>query len=499
MPIARHRGRSDVSCDILAGGSGLITFLATSGGLFLVVPRFQSAVVAGIAVGLMARGILDAGLIGIGVSVLGSLVAPGNAWFANAPHANPTLAIVVAVVTCAVVAVGARLAAARAPQGPHLLLGAALVVLIANMWGSPLVANARQLYIPSVRVQAPSFNQQLSSRIDSRLSWQDGAFFFRVYKATKSSGDFYAEYAREMRRTFGSPRSVVNFRMPTLFIFWRALPSPRAIVLAFLSLATLAVLCVLPLSAPTVRLPLVIPGCAAVAAYLMQAPSNVLLFEPEEWAAMLGVFALTAHALSARSARWRAWTILATAFAVLAVLSREAIAFLALAGLVSAFVGAEDQRRFRIVSWGVGLAVLIAAFTGQYLATRPYLVPGAAASGFGPHFGSGGVAFMLSALQMGTDYIGRGGCFPYALAAIGVVGALSIPDNRVRVFAGVTVLATLASFLVVGNNAWDLTAQGSRTAVNFWGIVLVPMLYALVPTSFALIPAARPAPISNAG
>lgn len=71
---------------------------------------------------------------------------------------------------------------------------------------------------------------------------------------------------------------------------------------------------------------------------------------------------------------------------------------------------------------------------------------------------------MLAGLRFGTEHLRHGGLPAFALVALGLLGAAGIPEMRQRVFAP------------------------TATVINYWGIAVVPLLYALPPNAFILIP-----------
>jgi len=470
--------------EVLALGSGLLTFLCTAGGLFVVLPAVQSGVVAGIAVGLVARRVESAAVVGGIVGIVGSLAGPANAWFAVDTSGGRFASALLAGGTCALVATLARWSVRRWPRSAAPLLAAAVLVLVGNLWYATYSANSEPLFDPVTQTEMPSFDEQLQGSIPPALAQSDDAWFYRVYERVGQGDAYYPAFARALEdNPRWAPASVMDFRMPTLFWMARVLGEPGRAVAAFLVLASLSVLCAVPLSASFVRAPLALPGCAALAAYFVYFPIQLTLFSPEAWAVTFGIGALTAGALSVRSARWRLWTVAAVSSAVVAVLIREMLVFLAIAGVASAFAAARDQRRFRLIGWLAGSGALAAAYVAHYLAARPYLRH---VEGF-ERTGKGSLAFMIAAFDYATDFLGQGGRLPAVLAALGVMGALLVPDAGQRLFVLLSTLAPLASFLVLGNRAWYET---TGAAINYWGATVTPLLYALVPTALLVIPGA---------
>ena len=95
---------------------------------------------------------------------------------------------------------------------------------------------------------------------------------------------------------------------------------------------------------------------------------------------------------------------------------------------------------------------------------------------------------------MSTDFVYLASASPRRrelLQQIGVsfrvLGAAVVPDNRLRVFALVSVVAPLASFMLISNSAIN---QDSGQILNYWGTGVTPLLYACIPFAFVLLPSA---------
>lgn len=472
---------------VLAFASGLLTYMATTGGLFIILPWAQSAFVAGIAIGLLAERIRTAAITGAVVGAAGFLLGPPNFYdflfeFPSRSSSSGNMALLGSMLVCAAVAVVVRLLIARSSKFAGACLTVAVAVLLVAFWFTPITMNGVSSST-SNGVPNPSFNEQLNGDIPKAMAESDPMLFINVYQGMRRGADFYPEYSRVLTRERGAgAESVADFRVPLLFWVWNALPDPASIVFLFLALATAALLSVLMLRRH-VSAPLLLPAVAALSSYFLYFSLNIWLFEQEQWAGSLALLALTAHAMSARSAKWRGWTIAAVLFAVLALLVREVAAFALLGGIVSAFLGEREQRKFRVVAWASGGAIAAGLYGAHFLAASPYLT---GAEGV-PRVGYGNFAFMLAAFDFATSFLGRGGWLPLLLAGLGIVGALLVKDRGVRAFAIIATIAPLAAFLVIGNDA-HLHTDAGVAYVNYWGPCVVPLLYALVPSALAILP-----------
>lgn len=468
----------------LAFAGGLLTFAATKGGLVIVLPWMESGLVAGIAIGLLSPIAAEAGLVGCAVALAGVLLPPTNAFRAYSFSLLPVGAwtTVGAVATCALVATGAAFAIKRRVEAERVLIGLALLLVVGNLWYSTLALDAA----PTGNVAGtplPSLNSQLASDIATVNAKADPAIFFHVYQGMKQGRSFYPEYSRVIRAQRGAPGSIFDYREPTIFWFWTLLPKAQDAVIAFLVVATIAILSLIPLHWGMSKLPLIIPAAAALAAFFMYFSIATRIFQLDPWAGALSVPALAALAVSVRTSRWRVWTCVAVAVAVLSVLVREVTTFLVLAGFVSAWVGERTQRRFRVAAWATGLLLYVGIFTVHFIVARPYIV----AAGGIPRAGEGSFGFMLSGLTYASGFLGYAGWLPFALAAIGFVGCYALKDLRLRVFAATATVVPLVSFLFIGNTSHSMTPTGQVIVSNYWGTAIEPLLYALVPLGLAFL------------
>jgi hypothetical protein len=72
--------------------------------------------------------------------------------------------------------------------------------------------------------------------------------------------------------------------------------------------------------------------------------------------------------------------------------------------------------------------------------------------------------------------------------ALGVLGAFALPGAELRSFAVATVLTSLVAFSLVTNRA-----HVGGVLINYWGALVVPVLLAVSPAAFRLVPVAAPA------
>jgi hypothetical protein len=478
---------------VLAFSSGLLTFVATTGGLFIFAPYAQSAAVSGIVIGLVARKTRHAAAVGALVGLVGSLIGPANSFAALVPSLGG-VPVIVRVATsflfCGLVAGAVNVASRRAAFLRSGLLALGFALLIGNLWFTVGTMNGVQGVSSYGGEPLPAFNELLQGDMPPAISHIDRAMWVYVYQGVKAGRSFYPEYARVLGERRGGTRTVADFRTPTLFWAWSLLPDSRHIVSAFLLLASLSILSVLVTSSASVRMPFALPGAALLSSYLLRFPLDITLFSHEGWAGALGVLTLASFAASTHSRRWQAWTLLAVGAAVLAVLTREIMALVLVAGFASALVGDATQRRFRLVAWSVGIGVFAGLYLVHMSLAAPYHVASTGALQV-PRAGQGSLTFALAALDYSTESLGSGGWWPLVFSGLGLLGIAKTSDPRLKVFAAIATLGTLASFLFLGNGAWVRGEEAAIIRLNYWGAAVVPLLYAIVPTAFAVVPAAK--------
>ncbi len=476
---------------VAAFAAALLSVCVTSGGLFFYAPEIQAAVLAGVCAALVAPTLASATGVAVTATALGLMIGPANLLVPARANAAAIAVAVLAGLLAGLVAMVARVVAKRVPEAGMWLMWGIIALLVANVWGSAIhVARATQVFDGGATFASPFKVLSGEVALTSGGDEGDAYAYLQVLKAVKGGVPFYTAWHDEQgpNRLPGASagNSVFTYHLPAIFWFWAALPgTPVSVVYAYLVLVTLAVGSVPIAVRGTVRAPLAIPGAAAVAAYLFMFGGSLLVLEGEPWAGALGVLALAAWARSSASGRWRAWTIAAVVLAVLAALVREPAVFIPVSGLATALYVRDDQRRFRVWSWTVGLLAFAGLYVAHYLNVRPLLS--------GPSIGAvvrfTGLGTIVSALTRGAPALGATGALPVMLACVGFLGILPLTAPRTRMFAGAAIVSTLLAFMVVNNGARDLASGAS---VNYWGPVIVPMIYACIPAWFAFIPGMAP-------
>jgi len=396
----------------------------------------------------------------------------------------------------AAVALGVRLLLERTRVTSMVLAMVGLVLVVGGLWWVTFPAltqsaNGRDM---------PTLLDTLRTRPVVGQQWSDGTLFRAVVIEMREGAPYYEAFRRgflDNGFTRHAPTNVMQVRLPTLFYLWAMLPDwPASLVWSLLAVASVASVACVGIAREVVDPTLGLAGAAAIGAYTMasaQSPNNVASFEL--WGGLIAVVVLFAYLRSLGSAHHRTWALVAAVVAVSAFSIRELMIFLPLAGLIAAWFAPAEERRFDLAVWAVALGSCIALWAAHVLAASRITlsVSGGVASTW---LGGGGVEYMLRGLTYNKLFMSAP-WVPFALAALGVIGALAQRTPQARAFAAFAVVAPVVGFLFVGNAAISRDLVLGQT-VNYWGAIVMPMLIALAPASFAFLPTLRLAPRTSA-
>ena len=273
----------------------------------------------------------------------------------------------------------------------------------------------------------------------SNETFVDQAINRQTIQHMRAGSGYYAAMARSLSDNRESASSVRAFREPTLFLFWRALPSQTWVWWAFCAMVAAVGLILLRATSA----PLVVP---LVVLYLLRVGRPIhdgVLFDQylitELWVA-LPVAAL----VLARSRRREGWAALA---GFVATVTRETAVVLLIGGLIAAVAG-----RRRIRPWLTALVALLpAAVAHAALASRHLVAHGSQAR----LLGTGGVGRVVS------------------------MGAVGLPDHAVALALWVLALLRLARDRDLALQMSGLVALpllGLMVGRDYWGFLVVPFI-----------------------
>jgi hypothetical protein len=436
-----------------------------------MAPPALVGLVCGLVTGLVVAKPRDGALVA--PAVAGSLAAlfvagagPGTA----APGATG-LAEVVQVVLLA--GAGAWIVSVTGRKTRALVIWLVLGTLVIGLWVATLSMN--QASYPGRWPVA----RLLATEPTAGQYFFDGSTYVRIFYLTQHGMDYYQAFRKAVNedgRGGGLPKSVLNYRLPTLF--WSLLPLPadgRAAVFPLLVLASGALLGAYLLAATNVRSPIALLAPVLLWPYLLRPLTSTYLLFTEYWGAVLAVAAMGAAGLAVK--RDRRWEPAAVGLAVLAALTRELFAYVLVAGLIARLTDKEERRR--AAWWISGLALFAAGYALHYLAARRF-----APSGMSWTLATwlhGGPQFLAGVLRFNQDYLAERAWTPLLLGAMGLAGAAAARPRPLRTLCLTAALMPTAAFLVVGSGPWG----------DYWGPVLTPLLLVMAPMALAWLPYGR--------
>ncbi|HVP13906.1 MAG TPA: hypothetical protein VMS88_00100, partial [Terriglobales bacterium] len=460
--------------------AGLLVHGALAPMLAQIAAVLQIPVIAGLTVGLLAAGTVDAAAAGALAIAIG-LARARPEQLASAPaDARAPLAVALVLGTALVAGAVHRVARRAHPRITAALVAGAILIVTLDLWSTTFDLDATPLHGEIAGFTAlaivPPAGQPLA----------DNEFYQRVLGLMQRGDGYYHAFRRAYRenpRWGTDPYSIAGYRLPTLFWFWRLLPGkPRSLVVALLALCTLAMAATARLAFARAPRALAVPAAALLAAYfLLPCTTNGLLMM-EPWAACVGLISVACAAESHGPRGRTAWAAAAAATALLATLVRETMGFLLLAGLAASLRSPRLERRARLALWGAALGGF-----GLAYAAHAFAVAGAISrTGTLTSYLHGGLENLWLALSYATDFMGGPGT-ALLCGALAVAGGAAAREPGLRAHLLVALLAPTALLLVAGNRA--LLASGAR--INYWGPILVPLLVALAPLSAGAL---RPRP-----
>lgn len=483
MLFARLGSRSRWT--LVAFLAALMTSVSVTGALVLFWMPLQVAVLVGLVAGMIGPGLRRSALAAAAAFLVGQVAGPHSMWLGLQPLS--TWKVVFGALAAAAVAAPVAYVSPR-KRVRTALSWAVVALVVANMWMTAFFIDAQPLVDPRTRKPSPSLFEELDGRVPRVFMGSDEYFYLRVLERVQDGESYYPAYASAVLEHWGEARplsGVIQVRLPTLFWFWSLLPpAGRSMVIAYLVLATVAVVSVPAFSAPFLRRPLAVPAAAAVASYLLFFATQLTVLFTEPWAAACAVIGVASWAVSFQTKYWK-MTILSAAFWVtLACVIRELVLFLPIAGVLSSWSSEGGQRRFRLGVWFGSLAVFFAAYAAHAAAVRPFLTPN---DWMSKHLLTGGFRNVVAGMTYGSAAFGGMSSVLLGLGVLGLLGTVVIPRRSLRVFAFWSVVLPLSAFLLFGTDATDIWTDD---AVNYWGSVVDPLLLAFTPAAFGWLLAA---------
>lgn len=464
------------SADVVAFGAALLAYVMVHGGLFGpgVAPAVQTGIVVGIVAAFSAtagwRSAVAAGAAG----VIGGLLLP-VAGGGSTLVAAATAAMVAAV--AALVAFGARWAVDRGAIRKQLVVMLGMAIIIGNLWLSTATLGSQQVVI-----EGQTMFQFMVSKPQPNVRQPDQVFYKNVVQKMRAGTNYYDAWrqAYHENAVWGrDPSSAISVRQPLLLSVLATLPGDgRSPIWLMTLVASIAAVLSMAMVRGLHEHAIALVSAAAVASFALSFTTLPFVFGFEPWGGLLAVIAVSLFAQSqgGKPEPLRRRLMIASAvIAVLAVAVRELMVFLPLAGIAAAFFAPKEQRRFDLVAWIGALITSAVALGAHVLAAQRIISPG---PGLEQWLGRGSIDNLTMGLVNGAKYISTSYLVLVALAFIGIGGALLVRDRPYRVFLIVAIFLPLGGFLFAYNGAID---QATGKVINYWGPVITPVIYAMVP------------------
>jgi hypothetical protein len=91
------------------------------------------------------------------------------------------------------------------------------------------------------------------------------------------------------------------------------------------------------------------------------------------------------------------------------------------------------------------------------------------------------------------QFLGNGPVLPVVMALMGIVGGLVFSRGPARIYLA-TLLGLPLVFIVLASNNAVMTTGAST---NYWGLIILPTMFALAPAAFAFLPGLRSGAIAT--
>lgn len=477
---------------IVAGVAAFVAILA----FIYIFSGVLGALIAGLAAGTIAgtatssrRDAAVAAVVAALVAIL--LVVGASASFDLATVPAAAGAYLAWALTLAVASGGAAWATRLALEhfgrrwSVWLLLGCVSVAVVGGWFLALGAANA-----PDPLGSRPGMTQSEWLRTKADLTThRDAELYLREYQMVAQGRSYYdAVVAARLEADPGKPvdmNGAVRFRLPTLFWLWAASPFSPLVTFTggLLLLGSIGAFAAFSLGRTIGHPSLAAAAAASVAAYFASDASRTIVTFSEPWAAALVLVSAAAWALHITRKGDRAWLIVSVVSALFAALFRELAVFALVAGLVASFSVERSGRRTAVLLWGSALVIFIAAYVAHLARLG------------GTFFGGGAelAQWTILSAQRFLIVASQGDRFLLGLTwlsvvfvLLGLAGSMVAPVSGWRAYAITVAVLPLAAFSIVGPTG-TLAPGMPIVPVGYWGILVKPLLWAMLPAAAYLL------------
>jgi hypothetical protein len=472
---------SPLARDVCGFAAALLLFVSASGGLFFLGALPQLAFVCGVLAALFATRVDFAAAEAAFAIVAGWLIAPPFDGV-KVLHRGDAVLMLACAIGAGAVAAGVRWVAPRG--GRHFIRiasGVLVALVVANFAVTALAYD----------VNVFSVTGWLAERPKAGTSWSDAAAYAEMHNRMLEGQTYYQAVAgvhRDNAAFVKAPEKVLDVRPPALQMTLAAIArTPASLYFDLLALSALGIVASSVLASTLVRRQFAVVAAAPVAMSLLGAVPTVAVIFAETWAVSLALIALAALVHAAAHEKWRAAFVTGVVAAVLAASVREFCLILPVAGLAATFVAPLDRRRFQRIAWGAAAVLLVAYYGAHFAAASRILAPGTAG---GNWWFSPSVNNLVLAVQFFSGVFRTAGWLPFLLVLAGIAGIAGAPRGQSRVVLAVTTGALVVAFAIFRNSLHNVET-GQAQDINYWGILLVPILLACAPGVFAFVTGMR--------
>lgn len=459
--------------------AALLGYLVTANGFFLGGRPLLAAVLPAAVGALVCRRPALAAVSAANAVAFGTLLFPLPA----TGLAGGALGAFLSGLLCASLAGVLAWGVAKAIGGPSRRADGAIEIavlsfLIVGMWYGAIRIDGSRLSGPVTLVA------MLDKPVALQAGIPDIDLFRHAIQAAGRGGDYYTAMrdalAAADRFAMVSP---TEFRMPTLAWMLAWLPGGAwGWVAACLTLGTAAVIAAFVLGSSLVQRPVALVGAAIVAQMYMRQASGPWLVYSDAWAGAMGLLSLALLSIAMQrggDSPSRPWLLAAVAAALWAALLREHMLYLP-AGLMGIAIVTRAWRSLRAIYWAAVIPIWAVLFALHARAVG--ISPGALPR---THF-HGGLPTLHASITVGQEFLGGAGWLPWILLAGAVLGAAGARPRWRRATMVWAVCAFTALLTVTGPEG-----MVAGQAPGYWGWMLMPLVGALAPGAFALLPAGR--------
>ncbi|MEW6188863.1 MAG: hypothetical protein AB1466_01940 [Actinomycetota bacterium] len=354
-------------------------------------------------------------------------------------------------------------------QGLIAILGSAFSVKLCMAGRRKFVLYSLLIFILlSFVVNATIFNTFVLKRVSFEPAPEgyafDGFLYLKTFYLMKRGHGYYRAFGMAFdqdRRLTGTPPAIFGWRLPTIFWIWSTLLPANGTYLnyAFTFFSLLCICSTFIFARKFIPDEWALLASFLLAPYLLYAAMSFWFPFAEYWGFFFALFSLTFFCYHKQFE--------SALFALLAVLTRELMIFVPVAGLLASV---SSKNRKKIIIWILPLVCFSIFFMIHYLAVKPKLVHAPFDLSAWLH---GGFGFVKSTLGFGLNFFAKGEMLKFLLLFLALLGVLMLPRRGEKMIFMACLLLPVFIFFIVGG-PWR----------DYWGIIYMPFILIYAPMFF---------------